>query len=56
LKVIDRIYLNGLKKFPKSAKLRLSYAFFLLEHMKNKLKALDQLNYASYNTKPALDE
>ena len=56
IKVIDRIYLNGLKKFPKSAKLRLSYAFFLLEFVKNKLKALEQLNYAFNYTKPAFDQ
>lgn len=57
LKVIDRFYINGLKKynflicsrlilvkrFPNSTNLRLNYAFFLLELMKSKTKALEQL-------------
>ena len=30
-KEINRMYLNGLKKFPNSVKLRLSYAFFTLD-------------------------
>lgn len=43
LKVIDRFYINGLKKFPNSVSLRMNYAFFLLELMKSKTKALEQL-------------
>ena len=46
LVVIDRMYSEYLKKFPKSAKLRFSYAFFLLERGKNKKKALEELNIA----------
>ncbi|EGR30164.1 PAS domain S-box family protein [Ichthyophthirius multifiliis] len=34
IKELDRIYINGLKKFPTCTKLRISYAFFLLERMK----------------------
>ena len=39
IQVLDRIYLNGIKKFKNSCKLRISYAFFLLERMLNKKKA-----------------
>lgn len=61
LKVIDRIYENGLKKlkyrlvytkllnsfrFPACTKLRLAYGFFLLELFHNKPKALLQFEMA----------
>ena len=41
IKKIDRMYRTGLKKFPESTKLRLSYAFFHLEQMQNKKKAYE---------------
>ena len=41
LKHIDRTYTEGLKKFPNSTKLRLSYALFHLERTKNKNKAYE---------------
>jgi hypothetical protein len=43
LKVIERIYLSGLKKFKRSVLLRVSYAFFLMERFGLKKKALEQL-------------
>lgn len=50
------MYINGLKKFPTCTKLRLSYAFFLMERMKNKRdKAYEQLEF-SEKTKPTFDE
>lgn len=30
IKQLDRMYLNGIRKYPRSTKLRLSYAFFHL--------------------------
>lgn len=52
---LDRMFLNGLKKFPNCTRLRLSYAFFLQERMKNKNKALEQLILAQKG-KPAFYE
>jgi hypothetical protein len=46
------MYISGLKKFPDSTRLRLSYAFFLLERFKNKNKAYEQLVLAERG-KPA---
>ena len=46
------MFINGLKKFPNSTKLRLSYAFFLLERLKNKNKSYEQLVLAEKG-KPA---
>ena len=39
--VIDRIYIQGLKKFPESTELRISYGIFLLERLGNKKKCLE---------------
>ena len=39
--VIDRLYHLGLKKFPESTTLRISYAIFLLERLENKKKCLE---------------
>lgn len=55
IQVLDRMYLNGIKKFKNSCKLRISYAFFLLERMNNKKKALEELIVAE-NLKPDFDE
>ena len=38
---LDRMYINGLKKFPNCTILRLSYAFFLYERMQNRNKAYE---------------
>ena len=49
------LYQEGLKLFPNSAQLRISYAYFLLDTVKNKKLALEQLHIASmYN--PYFDE
>jgi hypothetical protein len=40
-KEIDRIFLQGLKKFPNCVSLRLNYGFFLMERMKNNYKAIE---------------
>jgi hypothetical protein len=39
--VIYRLYYYGIKKFKSYVKLRISYAFFLLERLKDKKKALE---------------
>lgn len=39
IKQIERMFKTGLKKFPDCTKLRLSFAFFNLEHIRNKKKA-----------------
>ena len=56
IKEIDRMFQNGLKKFPTCTKLRISYAFFLMERFKNKReKSYLQFKIAE-KTKPAFDE
>jgi hypothetical protein len=40
LQMIYKMYLAGIKKFPNNSDLRLSFAFFLLDHMKYKQQAL----------------
>lgn len=40
-KELDRVYQQGLKKFPNSVSLRLSYGFFLMERLKNKKKSIE---------------
>ena len=49
------MYLNGIKKFKNSAKLRIAYTFFLLERIGNKKKALEELLIAE-NLKPPFDQ
>ena len=39
LKQVDRMFKSGIKKFPDCTKLRMSYGFFQLEHIRNKEKA-----------------
>lgn len=39
LKQVERMFKAGVKKFPECTKLRMSFAFFHLEHLKNKEKA-----------------
>ncbi|EGR33143.1 PAS domain S-box family protein [Ichthyophthirius multifiliis] len=56
LKEIDRMYQNGLKKFPSCTSLRISYAFFLMERMKNKRdKSYQQFKIAE-TSKPSFDQ
>lgn len=55
IKELNRVYLNGIKKFPTSTKLRISYAFFLMERMKRKDLAYAQFELAE-KTKPTFDE
>lgn len=55
LLVIDQIYSNGTKKFKISTKIRLAYAFFLMERRNDKKKALKQLKYAE-TLKPSFDQ
>lgn len=55
LLVIDQIYSNGTTKFKTSTKIRLAYAFFLMERRNDKKKALKQLQYAE-TLKPSFDE
>ncbi|KAL4493019.1 hypothetical protein ABPG72_020798 [Tetrahymena utriculariae] len=55
IKELNRVYLNGVKKFPASTKLRISYAFFLTERMKRKDLAYEQFDIAG-RTKPSFDE
>ena len=40
------MYRMGIKKFPDSTKLRLSFAFFHLERTKNKNKAYEEFSKA----------
>ena len=53
--VINRMYIAGIKKFKRSAKLRIVYAFFLLERMDKKKQALEELSVA-YKLNPHFDE
>jgi hypothetical protein len=46
IRVIERLYISGTKKFKKSVKLRISYAFFLLERLNMRKKALEELMIA----------
>ncbi|KAL4426723.1 hypothetical protein ABPG74_006095 [Tetrahymena malaccensis] len=55
IKELNRVYLNGVKKFPASTKLRISYAFFLTERMKRKDLAYEQFDIAG-RTKPSFDQ
>lgn len=55
VQVINKMYINGLKKFKRSAKLRIVYAFFLLERLNNKKKALEELSIAE-ELNPLFDE
>ena len=55
IQVIDRLYELGIKKFKRSIQLRISYAFFLLERMDSKKKALYELRYAE-DLRPPFDK
>lgn len=46
IKIIDRIYIGGIAKFKKNVKLRISYAFFLLEKLNHRKQSLEQLMIA----------
>jgi hypothetical protein len=55
IRVIERIYVAGTKKFKKSVKLRISYAFFLLERLNLRKKALEELMVAD-NLNPSFED
>lgn len=55
IKVIERLYISGIKKFKRSIRLRISYAFFLMEKLNLKKKALEQLSQAE-NFNPSFEE
>lgn len=55
IQVINILYEQGIKKFKSSVKLRVAYAFFLLERMNDKKRALEELSCAQ-NLKPSFDE
>lgn len=47
LKQVERMFKSGIKKFPDCTKLRMSYGFFQLEHMRNKEKAYEEFANSS---------
>lgn len=49
------MYKIGIKKYPNCTRLRLSFAFFQLERLKNKNKAYEELIYAQ-KTNPSFEE
>jgi PAS domain S-box-containing protein len=55
IKVLNKMYYYGIKKFPASTSLRISFAFFLIEKLKMKQQALQELNAAELS-KPDFDE
>lgn len=52
--VIGQIYFNSIKKFPNDIMLRIRYAFFLYDQMKQKQQALNELTQAEQLC-PSLD-
>lgn len=46
------MYQVGAKKFPNHTNLRISYAYFLIEKMRYKQSALQELNNAEENSPP----
>jgi hypothetical protein len=46
-KQMERMFRAGVKKFPECTRLRVSYAFFQLEQMRNKEKAYEEFSAAS---------
>ncbi len=55
IKQLERMYILGIKKYPISTKLRLSFAFFYLERTKNKKKAYEEFSNAE-KTDPAFEQ
>ena len=55
IQVLNKMYYYGIKKFPASTSLRISFAFFLIEKLKMKQQALQELNAAELS-KPDFDE
>lgn len=39
---LERMYKQGIKKFPQSTKLHISFAFFYMEELKQKAKAYEE--------------
>lgn len=55
IQLLYKMYLQGIKKFPNTTSLRISYSFFLLERMQSKQQALQELTQAEQN-RPPFDE
>lgn len=55
VQLLYKMFFHGIKKFPNDTSLRVSYAFFLLEKMRSKQQALQELNQAE-QSKPPFDE
>jgi hypothetical protein len=55
LLLIERMYKLGIKKYPDCTKLRLSFAFFQLERLKNKNRAYEEFSLA-LKTNPTFEE
>ncbi|CAD8062066.1 unnamed protein product [Paramecium sonneborni] len=53
---LDKLFQQGLEKFPQSTQLRISYAFFLIERLNNKKKAHQQFLEAQKFGRPAFDQ
>lgn len=53
--VIQSMYYYGLQKYPSSTRFRILYALFLLDNMKSKQQALQELLNAEEES-PAFDE
>jgi hypothetical protein len=49
------MFKTGIKKFPECTKLRLSFAFFHLEHMHNKKRAYEEFT-ESFNLDPSFEQ
>jgi ubiquinone biosynthesis protein Coq4 len=47
LKKMERMFKAGIKKFPECTKLRMSYAFFQLEQLRNKERAYEEFTNSS---------
>ena len=43
---LDRLFIHGVRKFKRSVQIRISYAFFLIERMDSRKKALEELSIA----------
>ena len=52
---VERMFLQGIKKYPECTKLRLSFAFFLMEKVKDNKRAYAQFTIAG-DTDPSFGE
>jgi PAS domain S-box-containing protein len=53
--LLNKMYFYGIRKFPNNTGLRINYSFFLLENLRMKQQALQELNLAE-RSKPSFDE